>query len=248
MLSGVAKKECAPLAELIGDAMMHLVGREPVHALDLDVHPIDDARAHVVPGEVLAVMVGVGAHRSNEARPSVFLQRKDGKKIARVERSVELAVHRGAARGDVRDVEQMLIRTAWKSNRERLSHRGMRAVAARDVRRLTRFGRAIRSGQSCVHPTRDLLERHQLGRALDVDAGLAQAMDQQPLVLVLRENQCVGKRTDAGAYIPEHGACDVFAGRPEIDCTHWPSSGDDRVRDADLAVQFERACLHSKRA
>ena len=124
----------------------------------------------------------------------------------------------------------------------------MRAVAASDVRRLTRFGRAIRSAQSCLHPTRDLLERHKLGRALDVDAGFAQAIDQQPFVLVLRKNQCVGKRTDAGAYIAEHCVRDVFAGRPEIDCTHWPSSGDDRVSDADLAVQFERACLHGKRA
>jgi len=142
---GVSKEECATLAEPIGDTMMHVVGREPVYALDLDVHPVNDSRAHVVPGEVLAVTFGVGAHGPDEARPAVCLQRKDGQKIARIQRGVELAIHHGAARGDVRNVEQMFVGAAWKTNRERLPHRGMRAVAARDVGRLTRPGRAIRS-------------------------------------------------------------------------------------------------------
>ena len=99
-----------------------------------------------------------------------------------------------------------------------------------------------------MHPTLDLLERHEIGRALDVDAGFAQAIDQQPFVLVLRKNQRVGKRTDAGADIAEDCVRDVFAGGPEIDGAHWPSSRNDRVSDADLAVQLERACLHGERA
>ena len=38
------------------------------------------------------------------------------------------------------------------------------------------------------------------------------------------------------------------AGHPEIDGGHLPSALDDRVREADLAVQLERACLHGERA
>ena len=141
----------------------------------------------------------------------------------------------------------MFVGAAWKTNRQRLPHRGMRAVAARDVRRLTRPGRAIRSLQSCVHPARGLVERHQLGRPLDFHAGVAQAIDQQLFVLVLRKDQRIGKRTDPGADIAEHRVRDVFAGRPEIDRTHSPPGGDDRVGDANLPVQFERACLDGKR-
>jgi hypothetical protein len=65
-------------------------------------------------------MFGVGAHRPDGTRPSVFLQRKNGKTIARVQRGVEFAIHCRAARGDVRNVEQMLIGAARESNRERM--------------------------------------------------------------------------------------------------------------------------------
>ena len=68
-------------------------------------------------------MFGAGAHDADEARAPVLLQWKDGKKIARVQRGVQLAVHRRAARVDVGDVEEMVVRAARKSDAERLPDR-----------------------------------------------------------------------------------------------------------------------------
>ena len=67
-------------------------------------------------------------------------------------------------------------------------------------------------------------------------------------MLVLRKDQHVRKRADASAHVAEHGVRHRLAGRPEIDGAHRPSSRDDRVCEADLAVQLERARLHGQRA
>ena len=47
----VAQEERASTPEAIGDAMVNLVRRKPIDALDVDSHPFDDARAHIVPGQ-----------------------------------------------------------------------------------------------------------------------------------------------------------------------------------------------------
>jgi hypothetical protein len=59
---GVADQERATLAEMIGDPMVHVIGREPVHALDVDSHPLDHALAHVVPRQFPVLVFGFLAH------------------------------------------------------------------------------------------------------------------------------------------------------------------------------------------
>src|SRR5262245_13213170 len=44
-VGGVAQQECAPAAEPVGDSMVHAIGREPVHALDVDPEPVEHAVA-----------------------------------------------------------------------------------------------------------------------------------------------------------------------------------------------------------
>ena len=48
-MRGVAEQERTTFAKVIGDPMVHAVGREPVHALDVNAYPFDYALAHVVP-------------------------------------------------------------------------------------------------------------------------------------------------------------------------------------------------------
>ena len=54
----------------------------------------------------------------------------------------------------------------------------MGAVAAGNVGRLARLGRAIRPLQSGAHTTRALLEHQELRLPLDLDAGVAKTIDQ----------------------------------------------------------------------
>src|ERR1700736_6894191 len=72
-MRSVAEHERTTLAEMIGDPMVHAVGREPVHALDVDAHPVDHALAHVVPRQVLVLVLGFFAHRANEPRTRLAL-------------------------------------------------------------------------------------------------------------------------------------------------------------------------------
>ena len=113
---GVAEQERAALPEPIGDPMVHVIGREPVHALDVDAHPLDHAPADVVPRQVLVLLSGVRAHGADEPRVPLLLQRKDGEKIGRVQGDVQLAVHRRSARFDVGDVEQVVVGAAGEAD------------------------------------------------------------------------------------------------------------------------------------
>ena len=56
---GVAEEEGAVVAEAFGDAMVDAVGGEPVHALDVDRNPVEDALGDVLPGEVVARLLGL---------------------------------------------------------------------------------------------------------------------------------------------------------------------------------------------
>ena len=90
MCAASPSRNARPFAETIGDAMVDAVGREPVHALDVDAHPLDHALAHVVPRQVVVLVFGILAHRADEPRAPFVLQRKDGEKIGRVEADVQL--------------------------------------------------------------------------------------------------------------------------------------------------------------
>ena len=62
------------------------------------------------------------------------------------------------------------------------------AVAAGDVARLAGFLLALRAAKAGNHPLALVREADQFGPALDRDAERLQPLDQQPLMLVLRED------------------------------------------------------------
>ena len=153
----VAEQERAVLAKMIGDSMMHVVSREPVHAFDLDTHPVHDALADVVPGKVLISRLGF-AHRADEPGMSVALQRKHGQEIVRIEADVQLVVHRRPFRGNVSDVKNMLVGPARKADFQRLANDGMGAVASRDVGRFAFLQSSIRSFQARAYAAASVLK------------------------------------------------------------------------------------------
>ena len=241
---GVAEQERTPVAEMIGDPMVHAVRREPVHALDVDRHPLDHTLAHVVPRQGLVLVFGFLADRPDETRTPLGLQRKNGEKIGRVQGDVHLAVHRRSVRLHVGDIEEVGVRAARKTDLQRLPHGGMGAVAPGNVGRLARLRGSIRPFQSREHMTGRLLEAEEFRPALDLDAEFGQAIDQQTLVLVLGKDQRVRERAEACAQVAEEHAGLVLAGHPEIRGDELPSTLDDRAGEAGLTVQLERARLH----
>ena len=184
---------------------------------------------------------------TSRARPSSF-NGKTARKSVVSRADVQLAVHRRSARVHVGDIEQMGVRPARKTDLQRLAHGGMRAVASGNVGGLTFLCGSIRPCEAREHTTIRLRKAQQFRPALDRDAEFGQAIDQQALVLVLGKDQRVRKRAEACAHLAEDGARHLLAGHPEIRGEGLPSTLDDRVSEADLAVQLQRACLHGNRA
>ena len=244
----VAEHERAILAKTVGHAMVHAVGREPVHAPDVDPYPFDHALAHIVPRQVLVPTFGFIPHCADEPRTPVALQWEHREEIGSVQRDVQFAVQRRSACLDVGDVEQMFIRAARKADLQRLAHGGMGSVAPGNVRRLARFHFPIRPLQTGEHTIRSILEAQKLRWALDPHAGVGQAIDQQTFVFVLRKDQRVRKGAEAGAHFAEYGMCRLPAGHPQIGGEDLSPALDDWRREADLAVELERPRLHGKSA
>ncbi len=123
----------------------------------------------------------------------------------------------------------------------------MRAVAPGNVGRLARLRCSIRPFQTRENTAVRLLEAQELRLALDLDAGLGQAIDQQTLVLVLGKDQRIRKRAETRAHLAEDRMCRLLAGHPEIRGDGLPSTLDDRVGDARSGCTA-RACVPARQA
>jgi hypothetical protein len=93
-----------------------------------------------------------------------------------------------------------------------------------------------------------VLESNELGAALDRDAERGQPIDQEMFVRVLRIDQRVRIRAQPLSHVAEGGAADLSSRHPEIDGDGLAPGIDHHVREADLTVELERACLHGQRA
>ena len=82
---GVAEEEGATLLEVVRDAVVHMVRREPVHVIDLDAEPLDRSLADVVPGEPPGcVSASARTVPIRRARPAPCIG-KSGEKVGFVE-------------------------------------------------------------------------------------------------------------------------------------------------------------------
>src|ERR1700724_2090976 len=176
-MGGIAEQEGAAFAEMLRHPVMDVIGREPVDALDLDVEAVDEARADIIKGEIVA-RLGLALDRADEPRSPGALQRKDRQELRLVEPDIQLAIHRAAARLDIRDVEDVRVGAAWKADLQRLTHDRMCAVAACDEGSLDGLLRSVRPPQARRHPRVLVLEADKFPGALDRDANLPEAIDQ----------------------------------------------------------------------
>src|SRR5262249_21841941 len=94
-------------------------------------------------------------------------ERKHGKEVRAGERNVYVTVHHDAARVDVGDMKEMLVRAAGERDRQHLADARMGAAAPRDERSLARFYTTVRALQAGDDAIATLFERDQLCLALD---------------------------------------------------------------------------------
>src|SRR5262249_18554963 len=135
----------------------------------------------------------------DQAGSSLPSQRKHRQEIGLVEIDVELTVDRRASRLDIGDIEDLPIRTSREACADRVAHNRVGPITAGDVARLAGFLPAIWAAQAGNDPLALLREAGQFGLALDRNPERLQPLDQQPLMLVLREDMQERIRRQVGA-------------------------------------------------
>lgn len=237
---GITEQEHATGAEMIGDAVMHVIAGEVAHVHVRQLEPLRHILRHVFPRLGRAVRLGRRADHAGAADR----ERERGEKLRRVERDMELAVQDRAGAIDIGDEEQMRVRRARQADAERRSHRRVRTIAARDVR-----GAAC---QAVVEPRVDavfiLRELDERTRSIDLHAGGSERADQQALVRALRIHQLERIRAEPFAETRELDSPGVLAADPPVRRRRSPALADHLVGDAELAIELERARRDADRA
>ena len=81
---GVANEKDAADLEMLGDPVVHVVGREPIDTLDVDTHALEDVLAHVVPCKCFLLVFGALAHGADKPRSLGAFHREDTQQISLV--------------------------------------------------------------------------------------------------------------------------------------------------------------------
>ena len=165
-----------------------------------------------------------------------------------VERDVQLAVDGRAVRFDVRDVEQMPVRAAGEPCTEPCAYRRMRAVAAREIPGAACFLAAVGVQEPREDVVAPIVETVERAGTLDRNADGRKTLAQQALVLVLREDQHERERRRTRAECAELDVRDAPAADPQVRRVEADRCFDHGVRDAELAIELERARMHDERA
>ena len=103
----VAEQEGAAVAEMLRHAMMHVIGREPVHLFDLDLEIVDDPAADIFEFERFGVIGALVAHCPDQPGASRAGKGKHGKEVGLVEIGMQVAVDRRAGCLDIGDIEDL---------------------------------------------------------------------------------------------------------------------------------------------
>jgi GNAT superfamily N-acetyltransferase len=73
-------------------------------------------------------------------------------------------------------------------------------------------------------------------------------LDQQPLMFVLRKDDQIRERTDAGPYAAEMNMRDLPALDPQIQVGEWEPALDDGIGESNLPIELECSCVDDERA
>src|SRR5438270_6974157 len=102
---------------------------------------------------------------------------------------------------NIRDVEEVLVGSARKSNPDRLTNGRARPVTAGKVRSRARLYGSVAGSNLRDHAFICIFKAEELRFALDLDASSNQPLNQQTLVLVLRKDERVRIWADSHAHV-----------------------------------------------
>ncbi len=188
------------------------------------------------------------ADRPDQPAGPVGLEREDGQEVGLVERDVQLLVEHRALGLDVGDVEQLDICAAREAGVQLAAHHRPGPVAAADVAGLADLLAAVGALQPGLDALRRLLEPEQLDGPLDLHVRRPEVLDQEPLVLVLGEDQDEGEGADPLADVADRQARGLLAPHPEIGRLHLEAEAHGLLGDAELAIEFQGPRLHRQGA
>lgn len=247
-MAGIAQQKRPALAKMLGNAVMDVIGREPVDLGDVDFQLFDHARADVSESKALALMQAHVTDRADQPSAPGSRQRKDGQEIGFVQIDMQFAIDGRAAPLDIGDIENVVIGAAGKADPESLANGRTGAIATSKIAGLTGFLAAIGFAQPGRDPCSIIAERQQFGLAFDHDTEGAQPFDQQPLMLVLREYLQKGIAGQTGADSAEVNTCRPLTLCPQIDRRHLVPLRHDSIGKVKLTVKLQRARLYRQRA
>ncbi len=242
-VGGVAQQEGPAVPEGGGHPVMDMIGREPVHPADLDVHPFEHRGADVRPAQAVLPGLRFRPHGADQARRAFGLQREDPEEVGLVQGDVQLAVHYRTFGLDIRHIEQLGVGPAGEAGAQLLSHGRAGAVASGEVGDRAGPPAPVGALELGAHRLGGLAETDQLHRPLDGHAGLLQPLDQQPLVLVLGEHQHMGEGADPLADVAELHPAGLLAPRPEVHRGEGQAFRLHRFGEAELAIELQGARL-----
>jgi hypothetical protein len=121
------------------------------------------------------------------------------------------------------------------------------AIAAREIGGLAHLVGAVATSEPRHDAGVRLLEPQELDATLDLHAGGGQALDDHALVLILGEDQHERERAQPDARAAERRACGAPPRHPQVHGVEMPAVVDQRVGEADLPIELERARLHHER-
>src|SRR5260370_28146369 len=122
----------------------------------------------------------------------------------------------------------------------------MRAVATGDVSELAFRSRAVRSLE-VGHDAITLLRESDKGREpLHLDAETPEALDQEPLVLILREHQHIRKRAQTLPDVAKGRMAGQLAAHPHVHPSELQPSLHHVAGEAHLIVELAPAPMHAE--
>ena len=160
---------------------------------------------------------------------------------------VELVRRHRAGDDGVGDEEHVLVRRPGELDPGQVAHRAVRAVASGDPLRLDFLDRAVRALELRGDALGRLCELDELGVPLHVDAPAAEGFSEQPLVVVLAEDQEKGIRAEIAPDVAEGDARRPRPSGPEIRARGALAQLERSLDDPQVGVDLEGAGLYAER-
>ena len=220
-----------PAAGLERQVAAHLAPHRRNHLIEAQVRPAAQRRRHDAHH---APMVGP-AHREEQ--------------VEAVAPQVDVQLVRHHRPGDLRvgDEEDVLVGRAFEDDAVQVTHRAVCAVAAGHPGGADVGERAVGLFQGRHDADRLLLQPHQLNVPSHCHVPAAQRIAEQPLIVVLPQDQQKRERAQVAADVAQRHACRATTLCPQVGAAGALAEFERLLRDAQLRVDLQRARLYAQR-